>query len=101
MAQITYAAFITWLLSFKDELPAILAEIETAVAALMSAYERIKGTLPAAAVELSDEESQLETDLAVAVAGPNAAFDGSKLRALFKFAQDTGLLQIIVSMLTK
>jgi hypothetical protein len=101
MAQITYAAFITWLLSFKDELPAILADIETAVTALMSAYERIKGTLPAAAVELSDEETQLETSLATAVAGPNAAFDGSKLRALFKFAQDSGLLPIIISMLTK
>jgi hypothetical protein len=101
MAQMTYAAFITWLLSFKDELPAILADIEAAVSALMSAYERIKGTLPAASVELNDEELKLETDLAVAMAGPNAAWDGSKLRALFKFAQDSGLLPIIISLLTK
>ena len=101
MAQITYAAFITWLLSFKDKLPEILAKIEAGVSALMSAYELIKGTLPAAAFELSDEELQLETDLAVAMAGPNAAWDGSKLRALFKFAQDSGLLPIIISLLTK
>jgi hypothetical protein len=68
--SISYAAFLTWLLAFKDQLPAILADIETAVTAIMSAYERIKGSLPAQAFELSDEEQKLETDLAVAMAAP-------------------------------
>lgn len=99
--SISYAAFLTWLLAFKDELPAVLADIETAVTALMSAYERIKGTLPGSQMELSPEETVLEGKLAAAVAGPNAAWDGSKLRALFKFAQDSGLLEVIVKMLTK
>jgi hypothetical protein len=99
--SISYAAFLTWLLAFKDQLPAILADIETAVTAIMSAYERIKGSLPAQAFELSDEEQKLETDLAVAMAGPNAAWDGSRLRALFQFAKDSGLLEVIVKTLTK
>lgn len=101
MAQITYAAFLTWLLAFKDELPSILADIQIAVEALMTAYERIKGTLPASQWEPSEEEARLEGDVAVAVSGTNAAWDGSRLRALFQFAKDSGLLPIIISMLTK
>lgn len=101
MATMNYAAFLAWLLSFKDELPAILNDIQAAVELLMSAYQRVKGTLPAESFELTDEEASLETDVAVAVAGPNAAFDGTKLRAAWKFLNDSGLLPIIVSLLTK
>jgi hypothetical protein len=97
----TYAAFLTWLLAFKDELPSIIADIQLAIESLMSAYERIKGTLPAAQWEPEPEEAKLEGDVATALAGANAAWDGSRLRALFQFAKDSGLLPIIISMLTK
>ncbi len=100
-AQITYAAFITWLLAFKDAVPAVLEKLETAIGALMDAYELIKGTLPASQMSLTDEELSLEGDLAVAVAGTNAAWDGTRLRALFQFAKDSGLLPIIIQLLTK
>jgi hypothetical protein len=97
----TYAAFLTWLLAFKDELPSIIADIQLAIESLMSAYERIKGTLPASQWEPEPEEAKLEGDVATALAGSNAAWDGSRLRALFQFAKDSGLLPIIISMLTK
>lgn len=51
----------------------------------------------------SEEESALEAQVGQLLAAPGAeaAWDGSRLRALWKFMQDTGLDSILVTLLTK
>ncbi len=123
MAQVTYAAFLAWLLSFSSRLPQVLEEIQKGIAAFANAFLLINGTVPEGTLSLesrveqyyaikgapasqqlivpSDEEKGLEADCAALIAGPNAAFDGSRLRGIFKFLNDSGLLAILMSMLTK
>ncbi len=103
-----YLAFITWLVAFGTKLPKILAALETLV-------EAIAGTVPApppgedslqlvcdttAATEIGEpikaQVLEAETKVANLVAGPNAAWDGSRLRGLFKFLQESGLLDILL-----
>jgi len=101
MAQVTYAAFLTWLLSFAQQLPTVLSLLQEAADKLAEVATLVRGTLPEPIFELTDEDTELEGKLALAVAGPNGAFDGSRLRAAWKFLNESGLLPVIISLLTK
>lgn len=101
MAQVTYAAFLSWLISFGQHLPVILGKLNDAITTLTELATIVRGTLPEAVYSPSEDETALEGEVAQLVAGPNAAFDGSRLRAIFKFANDSGLLPILISLLTK
>lgn len=101
MGKVTYTAFLSWLIAFGSALPGILAKIQAGVAEFMGAAELVKGTLPEAVFEVSDEDTALEGQVAQLVATDNAVFDGSKLRAAWKFLNDSGLLPVIISLLTK
>lgn len=101
MAQVTYAAFLSWLIAFGQQLPTILGLLNEAIAKLTELASVVRGTLPEAVYSPTDEDVALEGQVAELVAGPNAAFDGSRLRAIFKFANDSGLLPVIISLLTK
>lgn len=113
MAQVTYAAFLSWLLSFTTRLPAILKKLDALIEAAIGVAEEALGETPPVALAIkgapanqqllmpSDEEVALEGQVAQLVAAPNAAFDGSRLRAAWKFLNDSGLLPVIISLLTK
>jgi hypothetical protein len=85
----SYFDFLTKLLS-SGKIAAILKWIEEGLAIFNPNAPALATVTP------TDAELKLEGEIAVAVGGPNAAFDGSRLRALFKFLQDSGLLAILL-----
>jgi hypothetical protein len=104
MAQITYAAFLTWAIGFSTRLPAILQKLDAAIAQIVDLIGLATGTTPPisqAVMQPTPEEEALERQVATLVVGPTGAWDGSRLRAIWKFANDSGLLAILMSLLTK
>jgi len=103
---VQYLKFLQILIALGPKLPAILAWLQ-------AGFELLKGLLPTPvpedsgslqmvqADECAAEAERLEGEVAAIVAGPNAAFDGTRLRGLFKFLQDSGLLTILIGILTK
>lgn len=114
----TYLAWLKWLL-------ALGANVAPLIALLTEFYERLKPLLPAlpapaapgddGGLEITQQlceptaitevEQELvadvltaESEVANLVAGPNAAFDGSRLRALFAFLQSSGLLDVLIKL---
>lgn len=97
-----YLAFLQALLALGDKLPAILAELEIIAAAIARVTTLVTGEMPAGTLGVmaaDPEEEQAEAQIAALVAGPNAAFDGSRLRGLFKLLKDSGALDVLVSVL--
>lgn len=86
-----YADLLKILLSLGPKLPEIWTKL-TAIWALVQEVLAIvrpaaqPGTL--AIVDVTADEAALESQVALAIAGPGAAFDGSLLRRLFAFARD-------------
>lgn len=113
MGNVTYSAFLTWLLAFTTRLPAVLKKLDVLIEDAVSFAEEALGQIPAVALPIkgapanqqlilaTDEEQALEGQVAQLVAGPDAVFDGSRLRAVWKFANDSGLLAVLMSLLTK
>ena len=99
-----YLAWLTWLASFSTKLPAIFAELEKIVAAVQAIIALTGGTVPDESLEMvqvSSAEAEAETEVACLLAGPNAAFDGTRLRKLFAFLKDSGLIEVLVTILAK
>jgi hypothetical protein len=99
---VKYLSFLQALVNLGDKLPAILAELEIIAASIGRLTTLVTGELPAGTLGVmaaDPEEEQAEAQIAAIVAGPNAAFDGSKLRGLFKLLKDSGALDVLVSLL--
>lgn len=103
-----YAAFLSFLLTLGPKLQAIWPKLQAWVATTTDLVTAVKGLIPSttpAAGTLSicvptDEELALEGQVAELIAGPNAAFDGSLLRALWQFGRENpALLQFLISLL--
>jgi hypothetical protein len=97
---VQYLKFLQVLIALGPKLPAILA-------ALQSLFDAISAAIPApteGTLEVSHpstSEMEAEQTVAAMVAAPNAAFDGSRLRGLYKFLNDSGLLAVLISVLAK
>lgn len=89
-------AFLTWLISLGPKLPQLFAELEKIVAAVTAIAGIVGKPAPDTGglevLELSAEEQAAEAEVAALIAGPTAAFDGSRIRALVKFYQDNKAL---------
>lgn len=103
-----YLAFLKALLQFRDKLPRIFDWINEGLALFGELF-----ALPPASGDDSlamlapdaDASEVLAAEAQVAElltpAGAQAAFDGSRLRALFKFLQDSGLLNVLIGAAAK
>lgn len=89
----TYLKWLKLLLQAREKLQPLLAEIQK----IMDAVAAIRALFPAAAqpapselelVEPTADECALEEQIALELGGETAAFDGSRLRAIFKFVKD-------------
>lgn len=92
----SYLKFLQVLITLGPKLPAIFAALQGLVDAISDAWPS-EQTLEV--VSSTDEELACECQVAEIVAGPNAAFDGSGLRRLFKFLQESGLLDALMTTL--
>ena len=96
-----YLEFLNLLVKLGPKLKDILAWLQQGL-------ELFKSLSPTPAtgdvlqvIQPTPEESALEGQVALLVAGESAAFDGSRLRELFKFLQNSGLGQAILAILLK
>jgi hypothetical protein len=97
---VQYLKFLQVLIALGPKLPAILAALQALFDAISAAIPApTEGTLELA--HPSTSEMEAEQVVAAMVAGPNAAFDGSRLRGLYKFLNDSGLLAVLISVLAK
>lgn len=102
----TYKDFLLALLALGpklpkvwDELQAIVAHVQALIGLVMPPNETpAAGTL--SIVQALPDELELETRLALHLAGPTAAFDGTILRGVFAFLRDNpALFTLIMSLL--
>lgn len=98
-----YLGFLSVLIALGTKLPALWPLVQAWILATTNLINAVKGviTIPAPAepaepagglqlVEATAEELELEGQVAALIipAGSQAAFDGSRLRALFQFVKD-------------
>jgi hypothetical protein len=98
---VPYLKWLQVLIALGPKLPAILAALQALFDAIASAIPAPAGSAEGSlqVVQPSTAELEAEQQVAALVAGPNAAFDGSRLRALFTFLQATGLLDALLKRL--
>jgi hypothetical protein len=100
---VDYLAWLNWLIALGPKLPAVYAEIEKIVASVKAIIELFGGAPAAdgtlALASVSTAEAEAEIQVAALLAGPNAAFDGTRLRAIFQFLNENReLLKFLVSL---
>lgn len=101
--MVKYTDFLTALLAALRRSPDIWPKFTAVLVALQDLYEAlfqagVPGTLSVTAISPGDAE--LEVQIGLVVAGPNAAFSGNLLRAAFAFlSQHPGLLNALMSWL--
>jgi hypothetical protein len=106
LGVVDYLKWLKLLASMGDKLPAIIAWIQ-------QGFELFGGLFPSTPVSggggvlqfTADNPDVIEAEAQVAAlltpAGSQAAFDGSRLRNLFKFLNDSGLLTVLIGLLGK
>jgi hypothetical protein len=95
----TYAQFLYRLIALGPQIPEALARLERIIAEITELAAMFGSLFPQQVVDITDADLAAEDALAQAIASPGtqAAFDGSKLRAIFAFLQSTGLLNILLA----
>ena len=95
-----YLDWLRLLASLRDKLPPIFAALQALVKAINDAFPApTPGILELN--EITPEVEAAEAAVVALVAGENAAFDGSRLRAIYTFLKETGLLDIFTAILLK
>lgn len=95
-----YLFWLQLLVSLGQNLGPILDAVEALYNLVAAAVPKNAVTDGLEMVDLSAEEQAAEAQVAALVAGPNAAFDGSRLRRLFKFLKDSGGLEWFKGLVT-
>jgi hypothetical protein len=104
---VKYLDFLKVLLALGPKLavvwPDVLIIFEAAKRIFATVQEQSPSDGSLNLLDATTEEMETETAIAAALVGEGslAVFDGSRLRGLFKFAKDSGLLDALLAMLAK
>lgn len=99
----SYSMWLSWLLATGPKLPKVFEHVTKGTEEFRQAAILLSGAISESVYVPTGEELALEGQIAQALTtnGSQAAFDGSRLRGIFKFLNDSGLLQILIQVLTK
>ena len=104
--QLGVADYLKWLkllASLGDKLPAIIAWIQQGFELFKDLFPTTPttGVLQLAAYDADVLEAEAAVAALLTPSGSQAVFDGSRLRALWKFLNESGLLTVLIGLLGK
>lgn len=105
----SYAQFLALLLSLGPKLQTLWPKIQAVIASVTDLINTLKSLAPAAEqptpgtlsqFSVMSDEAEAETKIAMQLAGPTGAFDGTIFRGIWQFTQaHPELLTLLVSLL--